>query len=363
MDTENRKVAIVVPTIREECIQKFLEAWQFGDVPVYVVEDNPERTFSLPPDIHARHYSWQDIEGEMGADSWIIPRRSDCIRSYGFLKAYEDGADVIITLDDDCLPLAPSLGRAKAFIADHLAELDYRPARWVTTVDNKGLFTPRGIPYQNAGEMEIVLNMGGWRGVPDLDGPQSLAWLRRPYPHYEMHPWHPVPQGQYFPMCGMNLAFDTKIVPLMYFLLMGQDEAGVHYPYDRFGDIWCGIIAKKILDAWGYGVSAGTPLVHHIKASNPLANLHKETPGLLVNEWLWRKIDAWELQRDDGSLVECYRSMARHIGQWAANKPEERRYWLKLRNAMQQWTWWTENIRKARYNNDHGCVATQEQGT
>lgn len=357
---ENRKVAIVVPTIREKCAQEFLEAWDF-QVPVYLVEDNPERTFLLDYKGNGRvhHYCWESIEHFMGADARIIPRRSDCIRSFGFLKAYEDGADVIITLDDDCLPLVPNLATAETLIDDHLAELDYSPAKWVSTVDSGGHFTPRGIPYQDDGEIEVVLNMGGWWGVPDLDGPQSLAWLRRPKPTYKMHHWHPVPQGRYFPMCGMNLAFDTKIMPLMYFLLMGQDEAGVHYPYDRFGDIWCGVIAKKILDTWGYAVCAGTPLVDHIKASNPLANLQKETPGLLVNEWLWRKIDNWTPY--GGTLAENYRSMARHLGKWAANKPEEREYWTQLEAAMLRWVEWTEGIRKARCRDDHGSGTHQEQ--
>lgn len=341
---ENKRVAIVVPTIREECIKEFLEAWDFEatGATVYVVEDNPRRTFDLAGVVH---YCWKDIEEVMQGDAWIIPRRSDCIRSFGFLMAYKDGADVIITLDDDCLPYA--VDKAQQLIGTHLYALQDWSSRWVSTVETteyKG-WRPRGMPYTNRGRREAVLNMGGWVGVPDMDAPQSLAWLGDE-PGYRMKDWSPVPQGQYFPMCGMNLAFDTKIMPLMYFLLMGQNAEGDYYPYDRFGDIWCGIIAKKILDAWGYAVYTGEPLVHHAKASDPLVNLQKETPGLLVNEWFWEKVDGW--RSEEGTLANDYCSMAHRLHRLSDVPGEDRDYWYTVEQAMLRWAAWTEGIRKAR---------------
>jgi hypothetical protein len=98
-------IAIVVPTIRETCIKRWLTEWQghLNTAQIYVVEDNPESTFDIKDCVH---YSWKDIEKELGSESWIIPRRTSAIKAYGFLKAYQDGADIIWTLDDDCYPEA-----------------------------------------------------------------------------------------------------------------------------------------------------------------------------------------------------------------------------------------------------------------
>src|SRR5688572_22140084 len=104
------KVSIVVPTIRRASIGEFLAAWrdEFAGHHVIVMEDNPEPTFDLgPADASAEitHLSWRDIDGELGDWGWIIPRRTDCVRSFGYLKAVQMGADVIVTLDDDCFPI------------------------------------------------------------------------------------------------------------------------------------------------------------------------------------------------------------------------------------------------------------------
>src|SRR5713226_3359616 len=99
------KAAIVVPTIRESCVTEFLASWrnEFAAHLVIVVEDNPEKTFDISgPNI--RHFCWADIDRELGSSSWIIPRRTDCVRSFGYYQAHASGVDMIVTLDDDCYP-------------------------------------------------------------------------------------------------------------------------------------------------------------------------------------------------------------------------------------------------------------------
>lgn len=336
------QVAIVVPTIREECAQEFLQAWDF-QAPVYLIEDNPGRTFLLNHTGNGRvhHYCWESIEHMMGHDQWIIPRRSDCIRSFGFLKAVEDGADVIITLDDDCYPYGDAT--ADSFVGYHLQRLNTTFEYWVSTIKHCGVpMKPRGLPYRNRGEQNVVINMGGWRGHPDLGSPQALAWDGERLPGYDMATWKPVPGGRFFPMCGMNLAFRVDVLPLMYFLLMGQDQVGHRFPYDRFGDIWCGLFAKRILDHWGDAVCAGWPRVHHAKASNPLANLQKEVRGIDVNERLWQWVRAWT--PEGNTIAESYVSMAKWIAEWGTLPRENQKYWARLSAAMQHWAAWTSGV-------------------
>lgn len=306
------KVAVVAPTVREECIKKFLAMWDFNcgyEYNVYIIEDNPTKTFNLGGQV--KHFSWQEIDQDLKEKSWIIPRRTDCVRSYGFFKAWRDGADIIITLDDDCYPTGD-----QSLIMEHAKNLNQEVSNdWVSTLDfNK----PRGLPFKLP-KKPVMISHGLWRGVLDLDAPTQLAGNVKE----ELYTEKIIPKGTYFPMCGMNLAFRREVTPLMYFLLMGKD-----YQYDRFGDIWCGVIAKKICDHLGFAIHSGYPLVEHQRASNVWANLKKEAPGLEVNEWLWQEIDKIELTSP--SVWGSYAQIARKLGL----KGE---YWDKLKQAMEIW--------------------------
>lgn len=315
-------IVVVVPTIREERIQAFLRAWQFP-CPVIVVEDNPEPTFQIEG---VQHYAWDAIERDLGADSWIIPRRTDCVRSYGYWKAWQTGAEVMVTLDDDCLPCDPPI--AAYFLRSHLDNLaPTATPRWQSTLD--GLY-PRGYPYTGTTiETPVALSHGLWTNVLDYDSLSQLHYSREP--HGEVTPIRgPVARGQYFPMCGMNLAWRREYTPLLYFLLMGTAADGTPWPFDRFGDIWCGVIAKKILDHLGVGVHTGSPLVHHDRASNVWANFDKEHAGIKEHETFWRRIDATPLT--GSHLLGCYWQIAAAMAKWPGD------YWPTLSRAMYTWS-------------------------
>src|SRR5258708_30207676 len=135
-----------------------------------------------------------------------------------------------------------------------------------------------------------MIHHGLWSNVPDLDASRKLMM-----PDLRLKPATTVkrvPEGRFFPMCGMNLAFRPAMIPALYFLLMGRHRDGSQLPYDRFGDIWAGVFAKKVADHLGFAVSSRAPSILHSRASNPEMNLQKETPGYPVNEVLWQTVEA-----------------------------------------------------------------------
>ena len=75
MESE-RRVVVVVPSVRQEHLEQFLEAWreEFATATVIVVEDHPTRCFDLAAHANVAHYCWQDIDEELGESSWIVPR-------------------------------------------------------------------------------------------------------------------------------------------------------------------------------------------------------------------------------------------------------------------------------------------------
>lgn len=105
-------------------------------------------------------------------------------------------------------------------------------------------------------------------------------------------------------------------------------------PFDRFGDIWCGIFMKKICDHLGWSVSSGMPYIRHERASDPFKNLRKEANGIEVNEHLWEFID--ELEFWSSEPLGCYHELADRIESYD-RFPDHRNYFEELAEAMKIW--------------------------
>jgi len=357
---------LIVPSIREESLQRFISEWdrrepQDKGTTLMIIEDNPEMTFELAAsDWVEEHWSWLDIELDLGSRSWIIPRRSDTVRSYGYYKCWTYTTrkhDVtFMTLDDDCYPERHEIFQPddESLYQRHIEQMTNK-SRWFNTL-NSG--KPRGIPFKNVGEREVVLNHGLWMNVLDYDAPTQLVDAFREEFSYDNRI---VPAGQYFPLCGMNVAWHKKITVLMYHLLMGcvnvtampknhadnvrknciaagSFTAGAvqlyKLPYDRFGDIWCGILMKKVCDHLGLAVTSGIPYIHHDRASDPFTNLIKEANGLKVNEIFWERVDKMTLLSTNP--VDCYAELGQQMKLAFADQ-EHAWYFDMLGDAMVIW--------------------------
>lgn len=220
-------------------------------------------------------YDHDDIDDDLGENSWIIPSRTSACRSYGYYKAWQMKPDSIITLDNDCYP------DGTHFISGHTRLLNTKgELGWVNTMDEH---FARGFPYLIRGKSETMLNHGLWSNVPDLDGPTMLH-----YPDFRLKPASrsiEVPIHNFFPMCGMNLSWKTDLTPAMYFGLFGPD-----YGFDQYDDIWAGVLVKKVLDHLGYAARSGYPSVEHRKQSNAFTNTKKQAPALAMNEHFWEHV-------------------------------------------------------------------------
>ena len=129
-------------------------------------------------------------------------------------------------------------------------------------------------------------------------------------------------------MCGMNLAFKPEVAPAMYFAPSGPDQ-----PYDRFDDIWMGIIAKRVFDHLRLYCYTGYPQVVHDRASDPFKNLIKEAPGIEANEGFWAYIDAIDLTHSD--LTQCVRDIARYMSD---HPYRDEAYFVRYGSALLTWT-------------------------
>jgi reversibly glycosylated polypeptide/UDP-arabinopyranose mutase len=325
-DKKNKlSVTLVIPTIRS---LGFLELWkdQLHDVDIVVCTEPSDEEIVLPKNIgkSMKRYSWEDIDKDLGDDSWIISRNNPAIRCYGFWKAYQSGADIIVTIDDDCFPV-----KGHQLIEQHVGNLQLTvPNRWMTSYPDARFWYTRGFPYLIRSQSPVMISHGLWENVLDLDAPahlQNLTFKAELAEHFLFS----VPRGAYFPMCSMNLAFRREVTPLLFFPLMGKDKHGNKWQYDRFDDIWSGVFAKKIMDHLGWGVVSGAPFVHHDKASNPFTNLKKEAEGIEMNEKIWELTEEVKLTKQ--TPQDCYKELAIKI-----NFPKTE-YFSMLSKAMVVW--------------------------
>jgi len=334
-------VAVVVPTIREECALRWLDEWKddLRDARVILVEDNPEPTFAISG---AEHYSWRDF-AELGEDEWIIPRRTSACRSFGFLKALQGDADIIWTTDDDCYPEEARRGSYLDALRENVtcsvASADVMNGWW-NTISSAGLY-PRGYPYGiRETERPVMVHHGLWSNVPDLDGITQLA-----NPDLRLGPAKGVdvvPEGAFFPFCIMNVAFRREAAPLLYMLLMGQDLHGDRWGFDRFDDIWAGLFLKKTADHLGWAVTSGAPSVRHSRASDPRRNADLEAPGMAAHEDFWPHIR--DVNLTGTTPAECYAELAAAAGSFGGDSPRAG-YWQTLAAAMRPWAEHTEKAR------------------
>jgi len=321
-------IAVVIPTIRD---LSFLASWssEFKNHIGIVIEDAPKKKIRIPPIFKSlSHYDWTDIDRDLGKDSWIIPRKNAGIRSYGFLKAFQMKADVIITLDDDCYPLT-----GQSFVKRHLANLTSRaPKDWFATYPHPDFMHTRGFPYAIRNRRKILVSHGLWSNIIDLDAKTQLKNPLRIFP--PVPPDFPllsyIPENYFFPLCSMNLAFKREAVPLMYFPPMGYDTDHKPWGYDRFDDIWAGLFAKKIMDHLGYAVANGTPFVEHRRASDIKENIKKEAAGIRTNETLYKHVANVRLTKK--TMVGAYRELAEKI------RFPRSRYFRRLKEAMVIWS-------------------------
>ncbi len=313
----------------------FLSEWQeLEGVHLIVVQDSAldEKEFTALARSHPCHeieiHAWQDVEDELGERAWIFPKRTSARRCFGFWKAWQQGFDPILTLDTDCYP-EPFSGMG--WVERHQLNLRRKTTLgWYPSTPHTGVLT-RGMPYRIREASDVWLSHGLWSGVPDFDAvTQILA------PNFRLEPAEEtrvVPHGNFFPMCGMNLAFRRELAPAMYFGLHGPD-----WGIDRFDDIFAGVLAKRVLDHLGKAAVTGAPSVEHRRQSDVFANLRKEAPGMELNENLWLAVRDVPLSPNIQTVGDCYLQLVNGlpdviVGEppgWTRSFKEAAALWLGL---------------------------------
>lgn len=196
-------------------------------------------------------------------------------RNLAILKAYEQGSDVIVLIDDDnyiaCsdyISYSEHLGRSASMnvfstatgwynICEHLEERQGRK------------FYPRGYSWpERIDEVEAhievkptrcVVNGGFWLGDPDIDAVTRLA-APIDVTGYADKGNFALGSGVFCPFNSQNTAIHRDVVPA-YFLCSNVG---------RFDDIWASYVIERIAWHLGDSVSFGQPLVRQVRNEHDL---------------------------------------------------------------------------------------------
>jgi len=252
-------------------------------------------------------------------------------RNIGVLKAWEDGADVMVTIDDDNWPLDADLLRLHGRVGrEHELPGVESSSGWFNVcsflAERDGIaFYHRGYPWDlrwRDGEATtstkpikktVVVNAGFWTDDPDID---ALARMnRQPYvtgfrpdvPHtFALKP------GTWSPFNSQNTALMRDAIPA-YFLS----------PYcGRYDDIWASYIVTRIAQHLDHVVAFGEPLVEQKRNPHDLwKDLDVERAGMIMTPGFCKALRA--IQLDGKDYHACFGEILQKL---PAAWPEEPRW-------------------------------------
>lgn len=372
----NKDISIVTTTINQpsfldEYIENAREHGYLDNLTLYVIGD-----LKTPLDVktycrslasaHGVEIIYMSIDDQL---EWLESRDLDGLREYlpyhsiqrrniGYLYACEQGADVILSLDDDNLAGNSDIFGAFSQVGETIDVLEVTSSNsWYNSASMLNYeqapsdeIYHRGFPYSKRSDAveyefmettrEIAVRAGLWLDIPDVDvithlerSPRAVS-LRDEFAHT------PVALGNdtYCPVNTQNTAFDAAMMPLIHTIPMGDEINGLEL--SRFDDIWLGYFAEKVLHSMGKTVAYGTPLsshdrnVHHLKQE-----LEHEAIGIQLNELVIEILDSIEITEAD--YVACYRELITDFRRELHTREidyEFRAYFEQMLDGMETWT-------------------------
>jgi hypothetical protein len=286
----------------------------------------------------------------------IIPENSDNRRNVAFLWALKEGADLIISVDDDNFPL-----KSFDFIGEHLSvgqtfseEMALGSNGWFNLcsllnpeIPDTNLY-PRGFPYKRRcigtekieGKCtgKVGINVGLWTKDPDTDA------IGRLYARPIINDWKgkSVILGKRVltPINSQNTALSRSAMVAYYYVNMGSVLRGMRL--DRFGDIFSGYFVQLCAKSVGDAIRIGSPIAEHRRNKHNLfVDLYNELAGIMILEDMTTFFEKVELPCD--SYFNAYQALSIELEKFTNSVEgfiwvdETRTYFRKISQNMRIW--------------------------
>ena len=235
---------------------------------------------------NATYYSDADQEKLGYKSSAVIGWNKIMRRNIALLEALRWGADIIVSVDDDNIPLESNYfeGFRNILSTPYYGVMASSERGWI----NVGEFLVpqvyhRGFPYEfrnedlkvslrPVSEIRVGVAAGLWLGDPDVDAMERITLRPTVYQVSKvLQLGLIVDQTCLSPFNSQNTAYIAELAPLMMVLV------GV----GRYDDIWASYIAQRVMAETDYRVHFGTPLVWQQRNPQSLwKNLKDELFGM-----------------------------------------------------------------------------------
>lgn len=267
----------------------------------------------------------------------FIPWNTDNRRNIGFLRAWESGADVLISIDDDnyCRDDSDFIGE-HAVVGSALDAQTTRSAdggRWFNNCSLlhsqlKDAFYPRGYPIEarhaqaQARVAEIApddqrmisVNAGLWLDDPDVDAVSRL--VQAPRVESAATQRIALAENTWCPVNTQNTALLREAIPAYYYTRMGFPIEGLRI--DRYGDILSGYFLQACAKAQGHAVCFGGPVADHRRSPHNLfKDLYFELAGMVIVEDLLPWLQ--DLKLPGGGYAQAYAALADALDEQAGH--------------------------------------------
>jgi hypothetical protein len=283
----------------------------------------------------------------------LIPYNSDNRRNIGYLWAVEHGADILVAVDDDNFVRADDWYAGHAIVGTKIKAKTVSSAiGWYNPCDLMDMEPPRrqyarGFPYDKrwvpneltytTTEGRVALNGGLWLGDPDID---SLTRLTEPVRATSVREERiMLAPGTFAPINTQNTAFHRDLLPAFYFVPVGAPVSGV--PVERYGDIWAGFFARKLIDQMNDRVTYGIPACDHARNFHALLkDLELEFWSIVLTDPLAELVAGWYVG-DCKTYCEGYLALAKQLeaAEWKhpRSAAEIKAFFGKMAAAMRVW--------------------------
>jgi hypothetical protein len=240
-----------------------------------------------------------------------LPYDSIQRRNIGLLRAYEFGADVVITIDDDNLVGDDDFVGAHCSVGTEIEHTEVRAdGGWFNVCqlleERSGMtFFHRGYPHSMRQTLDhksrrttakVVVNAGLWLGDPDVD---AVARMNAQLEAISVTPAGAdgvvLAKGTWSPFNSQNTALSRSAIPA-YFLS----------PYvGRYDDIWGSYFLRVIMDHLGDSVRYGPPIVvQERNLHDHWLDLEQEQLGMRLTDRLVEGLRSVVLS--GSTYQECY---------------------------------------------------------
>ncbi len=311
-----------------------------NDVAIYIAGDRKSPTTCEEEiltyekenvDIRFLSIGWQhDYLQKFDGIDEMIPENSDNRRNVAYLLALEEGAEIVISVDDDNYP-----AKQFDFVGEHSVVGSISNSaeasghnNWFNLLSLLNLTVecyPRGFPYKYRNDQcglltnqvanEIAINVGLWIGDPDVDAIARLALD----PKSKNWPGQNVllNEASFSPINTQNTAVSREAMTAYYYVRMGATIKGM--TLDRFGDILSGYFAQLCVKATGKGIRIGSPLTEHRRnLHNNFVDLHHELAGIMIIENLATLFE--NIQLPSSSIYDAYICLSHELENFATKQ-------------------------------------------